>query len=79
MLATTLAFLVVGEMLLSNAFSAVREGTADLPWWLPQLGSVGETVAYYLLLVDAVKFVVVPAALLWLGYAYGYHRATADE
>lgn len=78
-LVTLLALVVGGEVLLKLAFSGLRDGSGGVPWWLPQLGSVGETVVVYLLIMDVITFILVPTALLWLGYTYGRHRATIAD
>lgn len=74
-LVTTVTLVLGGELLLGMAFSGLREGSAAIPWWLPELGTLGETVLVYLLLVDVLKYLAVPIALLWVGYAYGRHRS----
>lgn len=76
-LAITVAVILLGDRLLSTAFDGLREGSGDLPGWLPQFGSVGETVVFYATLSDVLTFVVLPAILVWLGYAYGRSRASS--
>ncbi len=34
---------------------------------------------YYLLFFDFLKFVALPAALMWVAYAYGRYRSTDFE
>lgn len=69
-----LAGVLLGELVLRVAFADI--GGAGLPAWLPQFGTPGHTVAYYLLFFHALKFIALPSALLWLAYAYGRHSAT---
>lgn len=71
-----LATVLIGDRVLNTVISGVLERGADFPVWLPHFSSVGETVLFYTLLFDVLKFVAVPATLLWLAYAYGWHRAT---
>lgn len=73
-LATLLIAIAVGEWVLAAAFADV--GAGRLPAWLPQFGSVGETVVLYIRLVDVLTYVGVPATLVWLGYAFGRDGAT---
>ena len=66
---------LVGERLLTIAFDDVRQGSSGFPVWLPELGSIGETIVFYSTLFDVLKFVAIPAVLLWLGYQYGRYSA----
>lgn len=66
-----LAVVLVGERIVETAIDRVVDGTGGFPLWLPQLGTVGETVTYYLLFFDFLKFVGVPLALMWIAYASG--------
>ncbi|WP_225334450.1 hypothetical protein [Halomicrobium urmianum] len=76
-LVAPLVAIVAGEAALTRiAVTAVSGG--GVPAWFPQAGSVGETMVFYATVFDLLTFVAVPAALLWLGYAVGYHRATAE-
>ena len=78
-LAGLLVLVFVGEGALRVAFGGGSGGVSSLPPWLPRFGSVGETVFAYALLFDALKFVAVPAALVWVGYAYGRRSAVPGE
>lgn len=68
-----LAAVLVGEWLLTIAVADIRSGASSFPVWLPEFGSIGETLVVYGLLFDFLKFVVIPAVLLWLAYQYGRH------
>lgn len=70
-------FVAAADRVLAVAVAPSR-GDAVIAPWLPRLGTPGETVMYYLLFVTVLKVVVLPAALLWTGYVYGRHTATAD-
>ena len=70
-----LAMVLIGERLLTIAVAGVRVGPSGFPWWLPELGSIGETVVFYGTLFNFLKFIVIPALLLWLAYQYGRHSA----
>lgn len=70
-----LATVLIGERLLTIAVAGVRSGASGFPVWLPELGSVGETIVLYSMLFDVLKFVAIPAVLLWLAYQYGRHSA----
>ncbi|MBX0298171.1 hypothetical protein [Haloarcula nitratireducens] len=70
-----LTMVVIGERLLTLAVEGVRQGSTEFPVWLPELGSVGETIVFYSLLFDVLKFVAIPAVLLWLAYQYGRYSA----
>lgn len=65
------ATIVIGERLLTVAVAGVRQGTSGFPVWLPELGSIGETLVFYSMLFDVLKFIVLPTVLLWLAYQYG--------
>lgn len=75
LLVALLAVVLTAELALTTAFDGFEDG-AGFPAWLPQLGSVGETVVFYLLALDLLKFVAIPATLVWFGYAYGRYSAT---
>ncbi|MFC7078275.1 hypothetical protein [Haloarcula halophila] len=66
-----LTMVLIGEWLLTIAVGGVRQGSSDFPVWLPELGSIGETIVFYSTLFDVLKFVAIPAVLLWLAYQYG--------
>ena len=70
-----LATVLIGERLLMIAIAGVRSGTSGFPVWFPELGSTGETILFYSLLFDVLKFVAIPTILLWLAYQYGRHSA----
>ncbi|MFC6939315.1 hypothetical protein ACFQE8_04975 [Salinirubellus sp. GCM10025818] len=70
-----LTMVLIGERLLTIAVDGVRHGSAEFPVWLPELGSIGGTIVFYSLLFDVVKFVAIPAVLLWLAYQYGRYSA----
>lgn len=72
-----LATLLLGERLLTMAVAGVRQGSSGFPVWLPELGSIGETIVLYSVLFDVLKFVVLPAGLLWIAYRYGRFSANA--
>jgi hypothetical protein len=74
LLAVLIATVAIGERALTIALDGVGEGAATVPAWLPRLGTIGETVVFYAALFDALKFLAVPAALVWLAYAYGRRR-----
>jgi hypothetical protein len=57
--------------LLDAASSPVASGSAALPWWLPAAGTVGQTVAYYLLAGTLVTTAVVPFVTFAIGYRAG--------
>ena len=69
--AVVLAAVVGGEVLLTAAFA---DAGAGVPAWLPQFGTVGQTVLLYSLLSNVLSYVALPATLFWVGYAYG-HRS----
>lgn len=69
------ATVVIGERLVTSAIAGVRRGTSEFPVWLPELGSIGETIVFYSMLFDVLKFIAIPAVLLWLAYQYGRHSA----
>ena len=68
-----LVTVVIGERLLAVAVAGVRPGSSSFPVWLPVWGSIGETIVVYGLFFDFLKFIVIPAVLLWLAYQYGRH------
>lgn len=70
-----LTITILSEGILRAEFSNISVGS-ELPAWLPQFGSTGQTVFYYILFFDLLKFVALPIALLWLAYAFGRHSAT---
>lgn len=74
-LAGLLATVLIGERLLTNAVTGVRQGPTAFPVWLPELGSIGETIVFYSMLFDFLKFVAIPAVLLWLACQFGRQRA----
>lgn len=65
----------MGEPLVESTLDRVVDGAGGFPPWLPRFGTLGETFTYYLLLFDFLKFVVLPVALVWVGYAYGRYRS----
>jgi len=69
-----LTVVLLGERVLAGAFANISG--SGLPGWLPQFGTTGQTVTYYLLAFDVLQFIALPVTLLWLAYAYGRHRAT---
>jgi uncharacterized membrane protein YhdT len=70
------ATILIGERLLTVAFAGVRQGSSGFPVWLPELGSIGQTIVFYSMLFDILKFIVLPAVLLWLAYQYGRFSAS---
>ncbi|MFC7132685.1 MULTISPECIES: hypothetical protein [Salinibaculum] len=70
-----LTTILVGERLLTMAVAGVRQGSSGFPVWLPELGSIGETIVFYSMLFDMLKFIVLPAGFLWLAYQYGRFSA----
>jgi len=69
-----LTVVLLGDQVLAVVFADI--GDTGLPALLPQFGTIGQTVTYYLLFVDTLKFIALAVTLLWLAYAYGRHRAT---
>lgn len=67
--------LVLRGVLDSLVVGAIGPG-GGFPWWLPQFGTVGQTVAAYGLLVSLVTYLVTPLALFALGYRFGRRRGT---
>jgi len=74
-----LAAILFSERIVEPTFVRVVNGAGDFPLWLPRLGMLEETqtLVYYLLLFDFLKFVVLPITLMWIAYAYG--RYSADQ
>ncbi len=68
------ATVLIGEYLLTKFVAGISEGVTTLPAWLPHFSMVGKTVVYYALFFDFLKFVMIPLALVWLGYAFGCYR-----
>jgi uncharacterized membrane protein YhdT len=66
-----LAAILIGERLLTMAVAGVSQGSSGFPVWVPELGSIGETIVFYGILFDVLKFIVLPVVLLWLAYQYG--------
>lgn len=66
------ATVLIGERALSSALDGIHSGDGTgFPFWFPAVGTVGETAVFYMTLFDAITFVAIPAALVWLGYALG--------
>ncbi|WP_226010057.1 hypothetical protein [Halomicrobium salinisoli] len=76
-LGALVAVIAAGEVVLTRVVETAVSG-GGFPAWFPRVGSIGQTVVFYATVFDALTFVAVPAALLWLGYACGYHRATTE-
>lgn len=74
-LTALLAVILVGERVVETTIDRVIDGAGGFPLWLPQLGSVGKTVTYYLIFFDFLKFIVLPITLMWIAYAYGRYRS----
>lgn len=72
-----LTVILLGDQVLAVAFADI--GGSGLPGWLPQFGTVGQTVTYYRLSIDALTFIALPVSLLCLAYTYGRHRATDSD
>ena len=70
---------LIGERVLTAAFTGVLDGSAAFPVWLPRLSTIGETVVFYTLLLEALKFIAIPMALVWLAYAYGRYTAVDSD
>ena len=66
---------LLGERVLTAVFDSVLEGSSIMPMWLPQLGTIGKTVTFYMLLLDFLHFIAIPVTLMWLAYAYGRRTA----
>ena len=75
-LSSLILLVLVGEHVLASVLDSVLAGGGGFPAWFPHSGSVGKTAVVYGLAFDALKFVVIPAVLVWLGYAYGRRRAS---
>jgi hypothetical protein len=45
------------------------------PWWLPEFGTVGQTVTAYGLLASLMTYLVTPLFVFALGYRFGRDRA----
>jgi len=65
------AITLVGNRLLEIAFSGFATGDANLPMWLPQLSSAGQTAVLYIFAMDILRYIAIPASLIWLAYSYG--------
>ena len=70
-----LTTVLIGERLLTIAVDGIRQGSSRFPVWLPKLGAIGETIVFYSMLFDVLKFVAIPAVSLWFAYQYGRHSA----
>lgn len=71
-LAALVATVLIGERALAIAIDgATSSPGSGFPFWLPQFGALGRTAVFYTMLFDVITFVVIPAALIWLGYALG--------
>ena len=68
------ASVLIGEYLLTKYVAGISEGATTLPTWIPHFAMVGKTVVYYALFFDFLKFIAIPLALVWLGYAFGCYR-----
>jgi hypothetical protein len=62
-----------------NTLDRVIDGRGGFPLWLPHFGTLGKTYTYYLLFFDFLRFVALPAALMWVAYAYGRYRSAGFE
>ncbi|WP_255195360.1 hypothetical protein [Halorarius litoreus] len=71
-----LTMILIGERLLTMAVDGVRQGSSGFPVWLPELGSIGETIVFYSMLFDVLKFIAIPAVLMWFAYQYGRYSAS---
>jgi hypothetical protein len=69
---------LVGDRLLEIAFSGFATGASDLPVWLPQLGTVGQTAVIYLVAMDFLRYIAIPASLIWLAYSYGRYVSSSS-
>lgn len=78
-LGSALTFAMGANLLLEIAISGLQVGARLLPWWLPQFGTIGETVVVYSIALDLIAFVLTARSLPWLGYAYGRHRASSAD
>ena len=70
---------VLGELVLTTVIEGVLEGSSAFPVWLPQFGTIGQTVLYYSLLLKFLQLILIPAALMWLAYTYGRYTATQTD
>jgi len=77
-LLATVAALLAGEWLLWTTVERVTNGTGEFPVWLPQFGSIGQTVVAYATVFDVLTFVVLPVVLVWIGYALGRRSAPIE-
>lgn len=77
-LAALVVVILIGERVLARIVDGVLAGSGGFPIWFPHVRSVGETVVLYGILFDILKFVLIPATLVWLGYVYGRHRAVTS-
>lgn len=75
-LALLVATVLISEPVLTDAFDGIRDGSSSFPVWLPQFGSIGQTVLVYIMFFDFLKFILIPMILMWLAYAYGRYRDT---
>jgi len=66
-----LSITLIGDRLLEIAFSGFATGATDLPMWLPQLGSAGQTAVFYIMAMEFLRYIAIPASLIWLAYSYG--------
>ena len=70
---------VLGELVLTTVFERVLEGSSAFPVWLPQFGTIGQTVLYYSLLLRFLELILIPVALMWLAYAFGRYTAVQTD
>ncbi|MFC7026376.1 hypothetical protein ACFQH8_18190 [Halomicroarcula sp. GCM10025710] len=70
---------LVGEFVLTSAIKGVLEESAAFPVWLPQFGTIGQTIVYYSRALNFVQLILIPLALMWLAYAYGQYSATQTD
>ncbi|KTG09270.1 hypothetical protein AUR64_15905 [Haloprofundus marisrubri] len=63
------------ELLFGHLLDEVVAG-GQFPWWLPEFGTtIGQTASTYLLLLDALTYLGVPAVV----FALGVHYATMKQ
>lgn len=72
-----LAVTIALHVLLDTITNGVVQ-MGQFPWWLPQLGTVAETVYAYSLFVAFVTYVVTPVLIFGLGYRYGKSQTAAS-
>ena len=79
-LVTLVVVLLIGEHILASVTYNMLYGTGVFPVWFPHFRVVGTTLFAYNLFFDFLKFIAIPATLVWVGYVYGrYTTITAGS